>query len=281
MENDILKSPGQLGIAMDAVLERVLMKGLALYAADRYQSVQEMKAALDGTAAEEQNAGGSSQEQKGTSKGNGRTSQEARGADWTYQEPDGAAQNTPKVTRAAGTETVAEPLTFWEFILTEIFSALILVSMLIAAAITKTGSIIFYPLIALLTAPAYMWIVTGIHKKGTIFLSCVVPVICFWVSEARILCIYLVAAGIIGEIMASRAHWKSYKILALTHILYNVTYSGFVIFDYYKTAGEHYYDSLWMDILVIALTAAAAAVGALVMRLVLNKSLKWEKIFVE
>lgn len=58
MEKDTLESPGQLGIHMDAKRERVLMKGLALIAEERFQSIREMKEALNDVGEASQGADG-------------------------------------------------------------------------------------------------------------------------------------------------------------------------------------------------------------------------------
>lgn len=46
MEEDTLRAPSEMGVSISAAQEAALMKGLAIYKKDRYQSIGELKAAL-------------------------------------------------------------------------------------------------------------------------------------------------------------------------------------------------------------------------------------------
>ena len=165
------------------------------------------------------------------------------------------------------------PMTFFEFILTEVFSALILVALLLSAAFINNRNFLF-AVMALLTAPAYMTIIIGLHKKGVILLSYVVPIISYWVMGSRSLCVWLVIAGIVGEVLAGKTHWKNYKILALTHVIYNMVVSGFSVINYYMNTNNHNLGNWGLDVLLLLLTAVGAVLGVAVMKLPLKRLLK-------
>lgn len=108
-----------------------------------------------------------------------------------------------------------------------IFSALLFVVTMLAGAlmgISMTLNMYSVAVVAVLSAPLFMLIMAKVHKKGAVILSCAIVGILWGLFGGIFVLIWMLALGIVGEVLASISNYQSYKVLTVSFGLYAVAY---------------------------------------------------------
>ena len=118
-----------------------------------------------------------------------------------------------------------------------IFGAVLFVLCVLSSAITGAFPVIYCyapAIVGLISGPVFMLIVSKVHKTGAVILPCAIVGIIFLVMGAAVVCVAMLIAGAIGELIAAKSKYQNFKLLSLCYLLYIVAY-------YISTIGPMYY----------------------------------------
>lgn len=79
-------------------------------------------------------------------------------------------------------------------------------------------------IVALLSAPLFMLIMAKVHKKGAVILSCAIVGLLWALMGGIFILIWMLVLGIVGEVIASKSNYQSYKMLTVSFTLYSAAY---------------------------------------------------------
>ncbi|MFT8871879.1 MAG: MptD family putative ECF transporter S component [Sporolactobacillus sp.] len=169
-----------------------------------------------------------------------------------------------------------------------IFSVLMTVVAIVIAIITSPtvylATFVASPIIAFVTAPIYAFMLLKVHKRGAVFIYCLILAIIYLISGTPYLSPWLVIAGLLGELSMAGKHayasmlritasWMICTFFRATNGMIDIWFftkqylaSGNNRAHFHQIA-QFYYSVPWIiTILLIALLAAAAG-GAVSARL--------------
>lgn len=93
--------------------------------------------------------------------------------------------------------------------------------------------------VAVLSAPLYMLIMAKVHKKGAVLLTFAIVGILWGLFGGIFVLIWMLAFGVVGEVLASKSKYQNYKMLTVSFGLYSVGYYLGAI------APLYYYPAFW------------------------------------
>lgn len=108
-----------------------------------------------------------------------------------------------------------------------IFSALLFVVTMAAGAlmgISMTLNMYSVAIVAVFSAPLFMLIMAKVHKRGAVILSCAIVGLLWMLLGGFFILIWMLVLGAIGEVIAGRSNYQSYKMLTVSFALYSVAY---------------------------------------------------------
>jgi len=108
-----------------------------------------------------------------------------------------------------------------------IFSALLFVVTVLPGsvmALSLTLQMYSVAIIAIISAPLYMLIMAKVHRTGAVISACAIVGILWGLLGGVFILIWMVALGIVGEILASKTTYQNYKMLTVSFGLYNIAY---------------------------------------------------------
>ncbi|WP_130838077.1 MptD family putative ECF transporter S component [Lachnoclostridium sp. Marseille-P6806] len=169
-----------------------------------------------------------------------------------------------------------------------IFGALLFViTMLTGSLMALSMAVQMYSVatIALLSAPLYMLVMSKVHKKGAVIGICSLVGILWVLFGGFFVLIWMIALGIVGEIIVSKTQYQNYKTLTISFGLYTVAYYlGAIAPIYYYPAYVYRlgYPAETSDALIatahtpvgyiaIPVTIAAIILGAIIAKSLLKK----------
>lgn len=91
-------------------------------------------------------------------------------------------------------------------------------------ALSMTVQMYSVSIIAILSAPLYMLVMAKVHKRGAVIGICALVGILWALFGGFFVLIWMIALGIVGEILASKAQYQNYKTLTVSFGLYTVAY---------------------------------------------------------
>lgn len=108
-----------------------------------------------------------------------------------------------------------------------IFSAVFVVLQMVVGAFT-TNPLVLMPwapaILALVCGPLYMLMVARVHKRGAVLVPALVVGVIWALMGGVPVLIAMAVAGIVGEVICSRADYKSFSMILVAYVLFCVAY---------------------------------------------------------
>ncbi len=172
-----------------------------------------------------------------------------------------------KTKETANITTVKKGLKARDIATIGIFSAVLFAICVASSAIVGLVPTIYAyapAIMSLLAAPIFMLIVSKVHKIGAILLPCTIVGLLFLVMGAPVILVFMLVAGLLGELIASKSKYQNFKLISVSYLLYVVAYyvgtiaPMYFMLDAYTKQGTELFDEAYIQsLLAVAYTPVA------------------------